>query len=499
MPWDFPRPHELFLLETAWQCFCWASKLLSCISEALQPVSIGLRNCHPARFQQPLKPLKPSQQLCHGTSRGPTNCFCWKLPSGSVSVGLRRCYLAFPRRYNLFLLGFETAIRHVSSSLKILKTLPAALPWDFPRPHELFLLETAIWQCFCWASKLLSGISEALQPVSIGLRNCHPARFQQPLKPLKTLPAALPWDFPRPHELFLLETAIWQCFCWASQLLSGICEALQPVSIELRNCHPARFQQPLKPLKASQQLCHGTSRGPTNCFCLETAIWQCFCWASQLLSGISGALQPVSIGLRNCHPARFQQPLKPLKTLPAALPWDFPRPHELFLLETAIWQCFCWASKLLSGISGAPQPVSIGLRNCHPARFQQPLKLKTFPAPLPWDFPRPHELFLLETAIWQCFCWASQLLSGISEALQPVSIGLRNCHPARFQQPLKPLKPSQQLCHGTSRGPTNCFCWKLPSGSVSVGLRSCYLAFARRYNLFLLGFETAIRHVSSSP
>ena len=162
--------------------------------------------------------------------------------------------------------------------------------------------------------------------------------------------------------------------------------------------------------------------------------------------------------------------------------------HGPGAFQAAIWHfrgattCFYWASKLPSGT------------------FPAALKtLKTLPAALPWDFPRPHELFLLETAIWQCFCWASQLLSGISEALQPVSIGLRNCHPARFQQPLKPLKPSQQLCHGTSRGPTNCFCWKLPSGNVSVGLRSCYLAFPRRHELRLLVFETVILHVFSTP
>ena len=225
----------------------------------------------------------------------------------------------------------------------------------------------------------------------------------------------------------------------------------------------------------------GVQHGPGA---FQAAIWHfrgattCFYWASKLPSGT------------------FPAALKTLKTLPAALPWDFPRPHEtvsvgnchlaVFLLgfAAAIWHfrgattCFYWASKLPSGT------------------FPAALKtLKTLPAALPWDFPRPHELFLLETAIWQCFCWASQLLSDISEALQPVSIGLRNCHPARFQQPLKPLKP----CHGTSRGPTNCFCWKLPSGNVSVGLRSCYLAFPRRHELCLLVFETVILHVFSTP
>ena len=275
----------------------------------------------------------------------------------------------------------------------------------FPRPHELFLLgfEAAIWHfrgattSFYWASKLPSGT------------------FPAPLKSLKTLPAALPWDFPRPRELFLLafeaaiwpfkgrhnfllgfETAIWPfpaalqrlktcktsqqlcretsrgamcCFCSASKLLSGISEALQLVSIGLRNCHLARFQQTFNALKPSQQLCHGTSRGPTNCFC----------WASKLLSGPSVAPQ-LSIGLRNCHP-------------PSSFAMGFPRPHELFLLgfEAAIWHfrgattSFYWASKLPSGT------------------FPAPLKsLKTLPAALPWDFPRPLELFLLafEAAIW---------------------------------------------------------------------------------------------------
>ena len=160
------------------------------------------------------------------------------------------------------------------------------------------------------------------------------------------------------------------------------------------------------------------------------------------------------------------------------------------------------------GLPEAPGTVSVGLRlrSCYLA------------------LPRHHNFLSgFETAIWpvssspstpynvqnsqqlchgtsrgpttSCFCWASKLLSGISEALQPVSIGLRNCHPARFQQPLKPLKP----CHGTSRGPTKCFCWKLPSGNVSVGLRSCYLAFPRRHELRLLVFETVILHVFSTP
>ena len=161
------------------------------------------------------------------------------------------------------------------------------------------------------------------------------------------------------------------------------------------------------------------------------------------------------------------------------------------------------------GLPEAPRTVSVGLRSCYLALPRRHNFLLGFETAI-WPFPaalqrlktcKTSQQLCRETSrgAMCCFCWASKLLSGTSEVPQPLSIGLRNCHLARFQHPLKALKPSQQLCHGTSRGPTNCFCWKLPSGSVSVGLRSCYLAFARRYNVFLLGFETAIRHVSSSP
>ena len=191
----------------------------------------------------------------------------------------------------------------------------------------------------------------------------------------------------------------------------------------------------------------------------EAAIWHfrgattCFYWASKLPSGT--------------FPAAIQR----RKTLPAALPWDLPRPLELFLLafEAAIWPftastTFYRASKLPSGT------------------FPAPLKsLKTLPAALPWHFPRPYELFLLgfEVAISPfrgatTFYWASKLPSGL------------------FQQPFNALKLAKPLSSFAVR-PREARC------AVSVGLRSCYLAFPRRYNLFLLGFETAIWHVSSRP
>ena len=622
-------------------CFCWASKLLSGTSEAPQAVSIGFRNCYLARFQRPLKaskPSKPSQQPSTAF-----RCFAMGPPEApqAVSVGLRKCYLTLPRRHKLFLLGFETAIWHVAAfdghsllchgssrgptscfcwaskllsgtseapqavsiglqncylarlqpPLKSLKTLPAAFDGLSLLCHGSSRGPTS---CFCWASKMLSDTSEAPQAVCIGLRNCYLARFQHPLKAskpskpskpsqqLSTAFAALPWVLPRPHELFLLgfETAIWpfrsatRCFYWVSKLLSGT------------------FSAPLKSLKTIKTvetfaaafdglslLCHGTSRGPTSCFC----------WAWKLLSGTSEAPQAVSIGLRNCYLARFQRPLKASKPsqqlstafrcfamgppeAPRAVSVGLrncylalPRRDKLFLLgfETAIWHvaafdglsllchgssrgptsCFCWASKLLSGTSEAPQAVSI--------YWASKLLSGTFSAPLKASKPSQQ----LSTA-FRCFAM------GPPEAPRTVSVGLRNCYLARFQHPLKaskPSKPSQQLstafrcfamgpprrhklfllgvenaiwhvaafdghsllCHGSSRGPTSCFCWasKLLSGTsevpqaVSIRLRNCYLArcsfrrpFAalpwvlpRPHKLFLLGFETAIWPVGSGP
>ena len=386
MPWVLPRPHELFLLgfETAiwpfrsatrcfyWvskllsgtfsaplkslktlktletlaaafdglsllchgtsrgptSCFCWAWKLLSGTSEAPQAVSIGLRNCYLARFQRPLKASKPSQQLSTAF-----RCFAMGPPEAprAVSVGLRNCYLALPRRDKLFLLGFETAIWHVAAfdGLSLLCHGSSRGPTS----------------CFCWASKLLSGTSEAPQAVSIyWASKLLSGTFSAPLKASK------------PSQQ--LSTAF-RCFAM------GPPEAPRAVSVGLRNCYLARFQHPLKaskPSKPSQQLstafrcfamgpprrhklfllgvenaiwhvaafdghsllCHGSSRGPTSCFC----------WASKLLSGTSEVPQAVSIRLRSCYLARcsFRRPF-------AALPWVLPRPHKLFLLgfETAIW------------------------------------------------------------------------------------------------------------------------------------------------------------------
>ena len=105
------------------------------------------------------------------------------------------------------------------------------------------------------------------------------------LKSLKTLPAALPWDFPRPQELFLFafEAAIWHSrnattFYRASKLPSGTFPA------------PLKSLKTLKTLLAGfdgvSLLCHETSQGARSCFC----------WPLKLLSGTSEAPQLVSIG-----------------------------------------------------------------------------------------------------------------------------------------------------------------------------------------------------------
>jgi len=91
---------------------------------------------------------------------------------GAVSVGLRNCYLALPKRHKLFLLGFETAIWHVFS----LKPAKASKPSQ--------QLATA-FRFFAMGSP------EAPRAASVRLRNCYLA-------------------LPKRHKLFLLgfETAI---------------------------------------------------------------------------------------------------------------------------------------------------------------------------------------------------------------------------------------------------------------------------------------------------
>ena len=394
--------------------------------EAPRAVSVGLRNCYlalPRRDKLFLLGFETAiwhvaafdglSLLCHGSSRGPTSCFCWasKLLSGTSEA---------PQAVSI--LGFETAIWHLFStlkSLKTLKTLPAAFDGLSLLCHGSSRGPTS---CFCWASKLLSDTSEAPQAVSIGLRNCYLARFQHPLKAskpskpsqqLSTAFRCFAMGPPRRHKLFLLgvENAIW---------------------------HVAAFD-------GHSLLCHGSSRGPHNCYLalchklfllgFETAIWH-----------------------------SFRRPF-------AALPWVLPKSCWLFLLgfETAIWHVF--------------NP----LKASKPSKPSQ--QLSTAFAALPWVLPRPHELFLLgfETAIWHfrsatsCFYWASKLLSGTFSAPLKTFKGFKTL-PAAFDG-------LSLLCHGPSRGPTNCFCWasKLLSGTSEAPQA-----------VSILGFETAIWHVFST-
>ena len=232
-------------------CFYWASKLLS------------------GTFSTPLKSFKTLKTL--PAAFDCFRCFAMGPPEAprAVSVGLRNCYLALPKRHKMFLFGFATAIWHVAAfdGLSLLC-------------HGSYRGPTS---CFCWASKLLSGTSEAPQAVFIGLRNCYLAHFPHPLKPSKASKPSqqLSTAFrcfaigfrncylatPRRHKLFLLgfKTAIWHVFS-------------TPKTVKGLKTLPAAFD-------GLSLLCHGPSRGPTNCFC----------WASKLLSGTSEAPQAVSI------------------------------------------------------------------------------------------------------------------------------------------------------------------------------------------------------------
>ena len=465
--------------------------------------------------------------------RGATSCFYWasKLLSGTlqlstafrcfamgppeapqaVSVGLRNCYLALPKRHKLFLYWASKLLSGTFSA-----PLKASKP---SKPSQQ--LSTA-FRCFAMGPpeapravsvglrKLLSDTSEAPQAVSIGLRNCYLARFQHPLKASKPSKpsqqlstafrcfahgtseapqavsigrrkcylarcsfrrpfAALPWVLPRPHELFLLgfETAIWHfrgatsCFYWASKLLSGTFSA------------PLKSFKTLKTLPAAfdghSLLYHGSLPEAPQAV-------GCFCWASKLLSGTFPKRHLrcfyLASQLAIWHVAAFDG-------LSLLCPWVLPRPHKLFLLgfETAIWHfrsatsCFYWASKLLSGTFSAPLKTFKGFKTL-PAAFDGLSLLCHWVSKLLSGNPR---------GATSCFYWASKLLSGT------------------FSAPLKPskaLKPSQQLfdglsllCHGPSRGPTNCFCWasKLLSGTSEAPQA-----------VSILGFETAIWHVFST-
>ena len=192
----------------------------------------------------------------------------------AVSVWLRNCYLALPRRDKLFLLGFETAIWHVAAfdGLSLLCHGSSRGPTS----------------CFCWASKLLSGTSEAPQAVSIlGFETAiwHLFSTLKSLKTLKALPAAFDGlsllchgssrGFRRPFAAlpWHLRGAT-SCFYWASKMLSGTlqlstairCFAMGPpeapraVSVGLRNCYLALPKCQIAVLKPNRNSSWGLGR-----------------------------------------------------------------------------------------------------------------------------------------------------------------------------------------------------------------------------------------------
>ena len=386
--------------------------------EAPRAVSVGLRNCYLARFQLPLKLSKPSKPfaaafdglslLCHGSSRGPTSCFCWasKLLSGTseapqaVSIGLR--------------FGFETASWHVfslkpSKASKLSQQLSVSSGLGNWHVFQHRLKPTKPSQQLSTAFRCFAmGPPEASRAVSVGLRNCYLA-------------------LPKRHKLFLLgfETAIWHVFSTPkpSQQLSTAfrCFAMGPpeapgaVSVGLRNCYLAL-----------------PKRHKLFLLGFETAIWHVFSTPkpSQQLStafrcfamGPPEAPRAVSVGLRNCYLA-------------------LPKRHKLFLLgfETAIWHVF----SLKPSKASKPSQQLATAFGCF--------------AMSPPEAPRAVSVGF-ETAIWHfrsatsCFYWASKLLSGTFSAPLKTFKSLKT-----FARPFDGLS---LLCHGTSRGrgPTSCFC-----------------------------------------
>ena len=262
------------------------------------------------------------------------------------------------------------------------------------------------------------------------------------------------------------------------------------------------------------------------------------------------APQAVSIWLRNCYVARFGHPLTAFEGVPLALPWYLP----ILGFETATWHVlgppvlpwylprpYSWfhsASKLPRGTfwapctslknphtcfamvhPEAPQAVSIGLRNCHVARFGHPLRLQNTRS----SFWRPLNRKTIRSSLrWRrpaCFAMVRP------EAPQAVSSGLRNCHVAPFGHPLKASKPPQQLSKafepqnppqqlakasclprphklvllGFETVTWHVLCTPLPQAAFEGVPRALPWYLPRPHKLFLLGFETATWHVLGTP
>ena len=268
----------------------------------------------------------------------------------------------------------------------------------------------------------------------------------------KGMPLAWPWYLSRPHKLFLLgfETAMLARFGQAPKASippQQLSKALEP------------HNPPQQLSKASHLLGHGTSLGPTSCFY----------WASKLLCGT------------------FWAGPKSLKTSAAAFAGGRTSHPSVAAFEGAA--CLAMVPPQ------APQAVSLGLRNCYVARFEAPKASKP-----------PQQL---------------------SQALEPHTPPQQLSKASRLP-PQQLSKACRLLGHGTSLGPTSCFYWasKLLCGTFWAGPKSLETSAAafeglrtsqpsaaafegvplawprylpRSHKLFLLGFETAMRHVLGRP
>ena len=239
------------------------------------------------------------------------SCFYWapKLPRGTFWAGLKTLK---PSRQ----LSKASAPHNLRSSFR---SIPLALPWCLPIGPK---------SCFYWASKLPRGT------------------FWAGLKTLKSLAAAF-----KGLSTAQLSAAAPEASCWLCH--GGSLLAPQVVSIGLRNCHVARFGQAFEPHNPPQLLSKRPwclPIGPTSLlalpWCLPIGPKSYFYWASKLPRGT------------------FWASLKTIKTLAAAFEGLSTSQPSAAALEASCW--LCHGASLL-----APQAVSIGLRNCHVARFGQ--------------------------------------------------------------------------------------------------------------------------------
>ena len=404
-------------------CFYWASKLLrGTFWAGLKTLKTSAAAFEGLSTSQPQQLSKASHLLCHGTSLGPTSCFYWasKLLRGTFLAGLQtfktlrkqqlskasephnppqaafghgtslgptNCFY-WASKLRTFLAGLKTLTTSAAAFEGLRTSQPSAAAFG----HGTSLGPTS---CFYWASKLLRGTLWAgRKTFKTSAEDFEGLRTSQP-----STAAFGHGTLPRPHKLLL--------FYWASKLLRGTFWAgLKTLKTSAAAFEGLRTSQP-----SAAAFGHGTSLGPTSCFY----------WASKLLRGTFWAsLQTLKTSAAAFEGLRTSQP--------SAAAFG----HGTSLGHTT---SFYWASKLLrgtfwaglktlktsaaafEGLRTAPQAVSIGLRNCHVARFGQAFKPSKPPNP-------PQQAFGHGT----------------------FSLGPTSCfYLARFGQALKPSKPPQQL------------------------------------------------------